>query len=376
MPPKALLIRPGHAIGDAVFVTPIPRLLAGKGYEVHIACMSHNFEVFLHNPYISELIPLPATGHLSRWVKDFAQERSRYELVLTASGHVEVGLLYRTDTAWGTIPDINERRTRAAGVNYMDLILEKLGFEERGLRPEFYFSPEEVEQMTAVRDRLQADRTQLILWQWDGSSRSKQLVWAPWYLQEVLKRKPQATHYVFTPDPDMQALIPKHPKVYNAWGASGIRNTIQLCAVADLVIGPESFMVNAAGAFETPEIIFFSHSAPDNLARYYQNCYAVVPSPEVACHPCYLIHVDFRKVWHPEKRAIARLYEKHCQVYSEDFPYRCRGYKCCWYLPHANVVDIIIKILKGKARQEKKGRNPVKVRTATAIETAMAQGGQ
>lgn len=350
--PKALIIRPGHAIGDAVFVTPLPRLLAQKGYEVHVACMPHNREVFLHNPYISRMINLPDHAGFAKWVEEFKDERTQYDEVFRCSGHVEVGLLYRTDSRWGGIPDIAERRRRAEGTNYQDRILEALGFEERGLLPEFYFSKEENEQMEIVLESKAKKKEQLVLWQWDGSSGSKTLNFAPMYLRDVLKKKQHVVHYVFTPNPNLQGLIPENPKVHNAWGKSGIRNTIQLTAMADLVIGPESFMVNAAAAFETPKVIFFSHSAPDNLARYYDNCFAAVPMAEVDCHPCYLIHVDFRNVFHPEKRALARMYEQHCQTYDPKFPYRVTGYKCCFYLPHNNIMQTILQAMKIKFKRQ------------------------
>lgn len=350
--PKALVIRPGHAIGDAVFVTPIPRLLVERGYEVHVACMPHNREVFMHNPYITKLIPLPDASGFAKWVEEFREERTTYDEVFRCSGHVEVDLLYRTDSRWGEIPDAIERRRRSEGVNYQDRILERLGFEERGLLPEFYFSKEESDMMERVLEDKTKKKEQLVLWQWDGSSGSKTLNFAPMYLREMLKRRQHARHYVFTPNPNIQGLIPESPMVHNAWGKSGIRNTIQLIAMADLVIGPESFMVNAAAAYDVPKVIFFSHSAPDNLARYYENAFAAVPVPEIDCHPCYLIHVDFRIVYHPEKRALARLYEKHCQTYDPKFPYRVTGYKCCFYMPHNNIINTINQTFKIKFKRK------------------------
>lgn len=350
--PKAIIIRPGHAIGDAVFVTPIPRLLSEKGYEVHIACMKHNQEVFAHNPYVSKFIELPDSNNFHVWAKEFGDEIKKYDEVFRCSGHVEVGLLYRTDSRWGVIPGAIERRERAAGINYQDRILEGLGFEQRGLLPEFYFSPEELQSMELVLESKERNKEKLVIWQWDGSSMSKKLVFAPVYLRDLLKKKQHLQHYIFTPDGNFQGLIPDHPKVHNAWGKSGIRNTIQLCAMADLVVGPESFTVNAAAAFEVPKVIFFSHSAPENLAKHYHNCFAVVPMQEVECHPCYLIHVDFRNVFHPEKRALARMYEKHCQTYDPKFPYRVTGYKCCFYLPHNNIMQTMNKVLKIKFKRK------------------------
>ena len=348
MSKPVLIIRPGHAIGDAVFITPIPRLLAEKGHEVHLACMPHNNEVFQNNPYIAKLIPLPDSKNFNQWAKEFESEKTKYDEIFRCSGHVEVGLLYRTDSQWGAIPGVMERRERAEGVNYQDRILEGLGFEERGLLPEFYFSKEEQEHMELVMEGKAKNKEKLVMWQWDGSSQSKTLVFAPMYIREILKKRQNIQHYVYTPWPNMQGLIPEHDKVHNTWGHTSIRNSIQLTALADLVIGPESFLVNASAAFETPKMIFFSHSAPDNLALYFENCFAAVPVPEVECHPCYLIHVDFRRVFHPEKRALCRMYELNCQTYDPKFPYRVTGYKCCFYLPHNNIIQTIMEALKIK----------------------------
>lgn len=345
---RAILVRPGHAIGDAIFLTPIPRVLKEQGYDVvDVACQYHNREVFKNNPYIDEIVELPRVEDLTKdWNSEFKAKLDTYDNVYTASGHVEMGLLHRTDADWGTIPSGQERQDKARGLSYQDYIYQGMGLECRGLKPEFYFSDEEKAQMQAMKDELAKDKTKLVLWNWTGSSRSKELIFGPMYLEKVLAKHQHSMHYVFSQDPDMAGQIPDSPRAVNAWGASTIRNTIMMCSLASLVIGPESFLVNAAAAFDTPKMIFFSHSAPENLAKYYTNCMAVVPMPQVKCHPCYLIHVDFRMVWHPEKRSIAREYERNCQLTSERNPYKMRGYKCCFYLPHDEIVSNILKTLK------------------------------
>lgn len=347
MKKRALIIRPGHAMGDAIFVTPLPRILAEQGYVVDIACQKHNFELFYFNPYVNLTIPVPKVEDMTaEWKTQFDSNADEYDLVLKTSGHVEMGLLHRTDADWGTIPSGKERREKAKGVNYQDYIYEQIGLDCRGLLPEFYFSSEEKEQMQSMKDQLATDKLKLVLWSWEGSSKCKQLVFGPAYLREVLNKHQNSIHYVFAHDQDMQLQIPEHPRALNAWGASTIRNTVLMSSLAAMVIGPESFLVNAAAAFDVPKMIFFSHSAPENLAKYYKNCTAVVPLPEVDCHPCYLIHADFRTLFHPEKRAIAREYERGCQVRVDKFPYRLAGYKCCYHLPHDKIVKTILTTLK------------------------------
>lgn len=348
---RAIIARPGHAIGDAIFTTPLPRVLKEQGFDVvDVACQFHNKEVFKNNPYIDEIIELPKIEDATPdWDKEFKTKLESYDKIYTASGHVEMGLLQRTDADWGTIPSGKERQDKARGVSYQDYIFKSMGLDCVGLKPEFYFSDEEKVQIKAMKEELDKDKQKLVLWNWSGSSKSKELIFGPMYLQKVLDKHQHSIHYVFSQDPNMIGQIPDNPRAFNAWGASTIRNTIMMSSIASLVIGPESFMVNAAAAFDTPKMIFFSHSAPDNLARYYDNCMAVVPLPCVECHPCYLIHVDFRGVWHPEKRAIAREYERNCQLTSKTNPYKMVGYKCCFYLPHDKIVDNILKTLKRRS---------------------------
>lgn len=336
-------------MGDAVFVTPLPRLLKEKdGYDVvDVACQYHNKEVFKGNPYIDNFIEVPRIEDSTKeWNDKFHEKIETYDKMYAAAGHVEMGLLHRTDADWGTIPSGQERQDKAKGVSYQDWIYKGMGLDCSGLLPEFYFDDTEKAQIQAMKDELRKDKQKLVLWNWTGSSKSKELIFGPMYLQKVLDRHQHSMHYVFTQNPDMIGQIPENPRAHNAWGASTIRNTIMMCSLAALVIGPESFLVNAAAAFDTPKMIFFSHSDPDNLARYYKNCMAIVPHKDVKCHPCYLIHCDFRTIFHPEKRAIAREYERNCQLTTNKNPYRYLGYKCCFYLPHDMIVDNILKTLK------------------------------
>jgi len=367
---KALVIRPGHAIGDAVFITPVPRLLAKQGYQVDVACQKHNFEVFANNPFINQMIEIPMQATEEGWLEKFMERCKDYEKTFQMSGHLEVGLMHRTDVDWGTIPNGQDRRASAMKINYQDHIFKQAGVADTACKPEFYFSDDEKAQVAETLRIKREKQEVLVLWQWEGSSRSKELVFAPDYLREILKRVPNSNHYVFAQSQNMQGRIPDDHRVHNAWGVSGIRNTILLTSVADMVIGPESFMVNAAGAFDTPKMIFFSHSTPYNLAKYYDNCYAAVPLPDTNCHPCYLIHVDFRMVFNPQRRAVSRIYEKNCQTFGEKFPYRMMGYKCCVNLPHKEIMDTMVKVLR--TFPKKRMRNATQ--KIKAVQNQKAQG--
>ena len=58
---------------------------------------------------------------------------------------------------------------------------------------------------------------------------------------------------------------------------------------ADLVIGPETGVLNAASCWDTPKIIFLSHSSEENLTKYWKNTTAMMP-PDCECYPCHQLH--------------------------------------------------------------------------------------
>jgi len=355
MPKRLLLIRPGHAVGDAIFCTAAPRYLANEDYEVDVAVMPHNKDVFANNPYVHNIVDIPDCDN-DKWREWIDSKDKEYDRVINVSGHVEVNMLYKTDCTWGDIPSAVERREKAKDANYYDVIFKECGIsvpEGEEIRPEFYFTDTEKEQLAKVEEYKVENKEKLVIWQTSGSSKSKSLVYMPLWIQDVAKRIPNSHHMVLSHDAGMRNSLPiDNQRIQDVWGKWSIRNTIAMSSVADLVVGPESLLVNAAGAFETPKVIFFSHSAPMNLAKHYKNCYAI--TPDIPCHPCYLIHVDFRTVFRSEARNICRRYEMECVVNHPKYKYKKLGYKCCVHLPHDAVVDSISSLLKGKPKKKKK----------------------
>jgi hypothetical protein len=342
---KVLMMRPGSALGDAVFVTPIPRILAERGEEVHVCCEADVRPVFENNPHIAGFIECPKPHKWDGWEAKYRELETQFDHIYHTHGHVEVGLLHRTDVCWGKVPNAHQRKEVAAGKNYQDSIFESIGLEERGLLPEFYFSDAENKMRFELRQLLDKDKKKLVVWQWDGSTLSKLLVWAPKWLRETMNYYSDTVHYVYAEDANLKAQIPADERVLDALGKFSVRESIMATSIADLVIGPESFIVNAAAAWPIHKILFLSHSAPENLAKYYINCDCITPNAEVTCHPCYLIQIDFQRVYDPVKRGICREFVRNCNVWDADFVYRSLGYKCCYFLPHNQVAASIKKAL-------------------------------
>src|SRR5208337_565085 len=159
---NVLMLRPGAGLGDACFVTKVPRLLAEKGHTVDVACEKSVRAVFANNHHINRFVDVPATY---LWEK-YGEVSKRYDKVYATQGHVEVGLLYRTDVKWGGVPNSIQRREKAKGKCYQDEIFKGIGLKRQAGRPEFYFTPKEERKIWGLRDMLDRDKKKLILWQW------------------------------------------------------------------------------------------------------------------------------------------------------------------------------------------------------------------
>ena len=83
-----------------------------------------------------------------------------------------------------------------------------------------------------------------------------------------------------------------HPQVVGVAGKWELRQTLaNLAMVADLVVGPESMVVNVASCYDVPKIVFLSHSSPENLTKYWTNTAAMEPDLQAApCYPCHQLH--------------------------------------------------------------------------------------
>lgn len=82
------------------------------------------------------------------------------------------------------------------------------------------------------------------------------------------------------------------PRVFRQSGEMNIRQTLALAQACNLVIGPETGVLNAV-AFEedVAKIVMLSHSSFENLPKHWANTIAVEPNREVApCFPCHRLH--------------------------------------------------------------------------------------
>ncbi len=279
---ECLIIRYG-ALGDTVWVTPVLRLLKKKGYHIVYNCTPYSAQVLQENPFIDEFllqekdaIPNKDLGPYWDYIgKDF-------EKVINFSHSIEGALLKcegSEEFKWS-----DSRRHKECNVNYMDATLKRAGIKRSGLLPELHFTEQEKMMARVFRDHFR-DRF-LIEVSLSGSSFHKTYPWLPYVMNELHGKYEDIT--VVTVGDYMCKLLEnwQHKNTYNKSGIFTVRQSMILTKYVDLVLGPETGILNAASCYDTPKIVFMSHSSVENLTKYWENCTSL-RAKKCSCQPCH-----------------------------------------------------------------------------------------
>lgn len=282
---RACIARYG-AIGDMIILSPLIRKLAEDGYAVTLNITPYCAEVVKNNPYVSNIIIQERDAIPNQDLGEYWKEwMNDYDKYINLSESIE-GKLLRVEGRRDFYTSKEWRLQTTGGVNYFDQTLRLGGYSEvLGSTGELYFSRAELKEAAHIRG-LYKDKF-LILWGLKGSSHHKQYPALQSALSSWLDSHRDAWAILMGAPADA-GLQFDHPQVIPAAGQIPLRTSFALTQIADLVVGPESALINSAGCFDTPKICFLSHSNPDNLTKYWANCISLVP--DVACAGCMQLH--------------------------------------------------------------------------------------
>jgi ADP-heptose:LPS heptosyltransferase len=159
--------------------------------------------------------------------------------------------------------------------------------------PRFY--PTDEESKWAVAQKKAYGGT-VILWSLAGSSVHKTWPWLDQVVARLIMNK-EDVRIVLVGDKACQMLevmdepFNSDPRIIKKSGVWSIRQSLAFAQVADLVVGPETGLLNAVSAEPVPKIVTLSHSSVNNLTRDWINCTSLIP--KTACHPCHQLHYSF-----------------------------------------------------------------------------------
>ena len=273
------------AFGDAVMLTPLIRLLKADGYHVTMNCSKQVAEVLKNNPHVDEIIEHVRDSIPQERLGEYWDAMAKgYDKFINLSESIEGALLKvegRKEFDWPP-----SQRHAECDVNYYDRTLELGGYgEAKGLNGELYFSNSE--ERTARAYKKKHRKKFVILWSLSGSSYHKTYPFTEFVAKAFLERHPDAM--VLTVGDSLCELLEwSHPRTKCYSGKWAIRKSLAMTKYADLVVGTETGILNAAGCFDTPKIVMLSHSSHENLSKHWKNCYPV--HAKVPCYPCHQLH--------------------------------------------------------------------------------------
>lgn len=308
---SCMIIRYG-AFGDAVQVTPIIRRIKEEGFFIVVQTSFRGAQILKHNPHIDRLEVLEEgalqMGELPTFWLKTAQCYKRF---INLSGIVEQFLLKIKGQPGYDMPD--KLRHMACDINYLEAYNLMAGYENDPAYtlPELYFSPREETWAKKTIDRIKADHfgkvRYIVLWSLAGSGWNKKYPLVELVQRQFLEAHPDAA-IITVGDESCKIVEWDHPRLIKMSGKTAMRQSCLLTKHVDMVVGPETGVLNAASAYDTPKVILLSHSSPENLTKYWYNVTNI--QPECDCSPChklvYVMEECPHAVMDVEKRDIAR----------------------------------------------------------------------
>lgn len=275
------------AFGDLVQASSVFPGLKAQGYSITLYTAPRGYEVAQHDPNVDgfvlqdpDQVPIHELGSFWKWL------RTRYSLFVNLSETVEGNLLATPDRSMHAWP--HELRHALLDVNYLEVVHAVAGVPFPP-RQKFYATDEE--KAWAKRERSKMGAGPVVLWTLSGSSIHK--TWP--HLDAIIARIMVASKdacVVLAGDESCQVLEngwEAEPRVWKMSGRWSIRQTLAFIDQADLLVGPETGVMNAAGLHPVRKIVTLSHSSVENLTKHWLNCTSLTPA-NTPCYPCHQLH--------------------------------------------------------------------------------------
>ena len=289
---KALVIRYG-GIGDAIIATPVLRALKQEGYHVTFNTSDNGMQIAKHNPNVDQFLYQAMDEVPNAELEAYWKILSKgYDRVVNLSGTIEEALLaVKGSPEYGLSDD--ERRAKFGNVNYYDHALKVAGIDRRKENGEMFFSDEE-EGLARIWRKTFEGRF-IVIWALGGSGPHKRFPYAAMAMAEFARINPEVLFVTVGGHAEklLELAADDNPNYMHRSGRWGIRNTAIAVKYADLVIGPETGVLNMAGCFDTPKICMLSHSSWANLCKHWENDYSV--QSRYKCSPCHKMILSMKE---------------------------------------------------------------------------------
>lgn len=292
-PAKSCLVIRYGAIGDMIQTASIFPGLKKQGYHVTVNCYASSKEILEHDPHVDAFMLQDRDQVPNEELGPYWEHlETKYDKVVNLSESVERSLLATVGNAPRFWP--KQARHRYMNINYLEMT-HLIAEVEDTFAAHFY--PTQEEREWALKERTRMGGGPIVMWSLSGSSVHKSWPYLDTMIARILTAFPEA-RVVLVGD-DMCQLLEEpwknEPRVIRRSGVWKIRESLTFaCKQADIVVGPETGLLNAVGMEEVGKVCLLSHSTRENLTKHWKNTVAIEPPQSVPCYPCHMLHTSFR----------------------------------------------------------------------------------
>lgn len=291
---RCCIVRFG-AIGDQVIAASVLPALKAQGYFITYMTTPDAQQIVLHDPNIDEFwiqdrdfVPNQQLGPFWESVKE------RFDHFVNLCESIEGSLLKIPGRLEHGYTDETRRRLYG-NVNYLERTHD-IAAVPHDFAPRFYPTAEE---KSRAASWLRGTSGPVIAWAIAGSSMHKiyphTFTVLGWLLDNT-----DASIVLLGDAKEGLALqkailsnVGEHSRLLPMAGKWGIRDVLTLAQQADVVVGPETGVLNAVSFERNAKVVYLSHSSRTNLTKHWINTMALEPTAAKApCYPCHRLHHD------------------------------------------------------------------------------------
>lgn len=292
---RALVIRYG-AIGDQIQVSSVLPQLKEQGYHITYNTNPPADQVLMNDPNIDswllqdrDQVPNPELGPY------WTQLENRYDRLINYCESIEGGLLQMPGRLQHRYPQEGKRKI-FGNVNYIERLHDIAGMPFIS-NPRFYPTDDEKQIAKIERNKTSAP---VIIWALTGTSHHKTYPYTNKVLEWIIKNTP--AHVYLYGDKGISKMLQdgiieclkkddvELERIHPVCGLWDLRQSLTFAQYADIVIGPETGVLNSVCMEEdVHKIIYLSHSSHTNLTRDWVNTEVLTPK-NTPCYPCHVLH--------------------------------------------------------------------------------------
>ena len=286
-PNKSVCVTRYGAIGDAIQTSSVLAELKRKYKYVCINCEEKTYNILKHDPSIDEFFiqaknQVPKEELAEYWNK-LAPLFTKYINLCECVEGSCLAIPSRIQHSWP-----KEVRHKLMNHNYIELMHGIAEVPYTKPNTKFYPSKKEMKWAEKERKKLKGE---VILWALSGSSIHKFTPHTDTVVQNLLNTH-KNLYIVFVGDNACRILESgweDNSRVLCRSGEWNIRQVLTFAELCNVIVGPETGVLNSVSMSPMRKIVLLSHSTKENLSRDWVNTSSLAPE-NVGCYPCHMLH--------------------------------------------------------------------------------------